>query len=223
MEKIVIKATKRDLSGHQVKSLRRDGQLPGVIYGRHTEPINISMDARNASLALAKVSSSSLVTIDVEGTQYATLVREKQRNYIKGTIIHVDFLAVSLNEKLRANVRIEFSGVSPAVKDFNAVMVHGIQKLHIECLPADLPERITVDISVVAQIGQGIHVSDIHVSDKVRLLDNPEEMIAVATAPKIDETTVAAVPGAPVAADGAAPELSVDRGKKEDEAPAKKK
>lgn len=217
MEKVVLKATKRDVVGKQVKAMRRAGRLPAVIYGRRNEPIIISLDAHSASLALGKLSSSSLVTIDVDGTEYASLVREKQRDYIKNRLLHVDFLAVSLDEKLRATVSIHFVGVSLAVKDFNAVLVHNLEELEVEALPGDLPERIDVDISVLSRIGDGIRVRDVVVSDKVRLLDNPDTMVAVATAPKVEEEA-AAVPGAEVVAPTEAePELSVERGKKEDE------
>src|SRR5512139_1505548 len=147
MEKVVLNATKRDVVGKQVKALRREGKLPAVIYGRHTEPVNINLDAHSASLALGKLTSSSLVTINVDGTEYPTLVREKQRDYIKNRLLHVDFLAVSMTEKLTAWVGIELSGVSLAVKDFNAVLVTGLDEIEVECLPADLPEKIVVDIS----------------------------------------------------------------------------
>src|SRR5512143_214660 len=117
MEKVVLKATKRDVSGKQVKALRRSGLLPAVIYGRHVAPLAISLDAHSASLILAKLTSSSLVTIDLDGTEYPTLVREKQRNFVKDNLLHVDFLAVNLTEKIRTNVRVEVTGISPAVKD----------------------------------------------------------------------------------------------------------
>ena len=225
MEKVVIKATKRDVVGKQVKALRREGKLPGVIYGRHTEPVNINLESQTASRALAMLTSSSLVTIDVEGTEYFALVREKQRDYIKNRLLHVDFLAVSLTEKLRTRVDVRFIGVSPAVKDFNAVMVHNLETLEVECLPADLPERIDLDISVLAKPGDGFRVKDVVVPDTIRLLDDPETMVAVATFAKVEEET-AAIPGA----EGAAvtptttePEISVERGKKEEEADEKKK
>ena len=80
MEKVVLKATRRDVVGKQVKALRRAGKLPAVIYGRHTDPINVNLDAHTAAVALAKATSSSLVTIDVEGTEHLALVREKQRD-----------------------------------------------------------------------------------------------------------------------------------------------
>lgn len=215
MEKVVLKATKRDVTGKQVKALRREGKLPAVIYGRHLEPIAISMDAHTTSLAMAKVTASSLVTLDVDGTEYPALVRERQRNYIKGVLTHIDFLAVDLTEKIRTMVGVNFVGISPAVKDYNGVLVHNLERLEVECLPTDLPERITVDISVLKQIGDGVRVRDVAatISDNVVILNDEDEMVAVVTASK-DEA--AAVPGAE-GAESAAPELSVERGKKDEE------
>src|SRR5512139_1182966 len=187
MEKVVINATRRDVVGKQVKALRREGKLPAVIYGRHTEPVNINLDAHSASGILAKLSASSLVTLNVDGTEYPALVREKQRDFIKNRLLHVDFLAVSMTETLRTNVRVYFVGVSGAVKDFNAVLVHNLEQLEVECLPTDLPERIDVDISVLQRPGEGIRLKDVHVSDKVRLLGDPETMVAVATFAKVEE------------------------------------
>lgn len=216
MEKVVLNATKRDVVGKQVKALRREGKLPAVIYGRHTEPVIVNLDAHSASLILAKLTSSSLVTLNVDGTEYPALVRDKQRDYIKNRLLHVDFLAVSMTETLRTNVRVNFIGVSGAVKDFNAVLVHNLEQLEVEALPTDLPEGIDVDISVLAKPGEGIRVRDVKVADNVRILNDPDTMVAVATFAKIEEE-VAAVPGAEGAAAAAEPELAEDRGKKEDE------
>jgi large subunit ribosomal protein L25 len=215
MEKVVLNAEKRDVIGKQVKALRREGKLPAVIYGRHTEPISIVFDAHSASLILGRLTSSSLVTIALDGQEYPSLVREKQRDYIKNRLLHVDFLTVSLTETLRASVAVNLVGVSGAVKDFNAVLVTNLQSLEVECLPTDLPERIDVDISVLAR--PGVRVRDIVASDKVRLLDDPDTMVAVATFAKVEEEAVA-VPGAEGAAPAEAePELAVERGKKEEE------
>ena len=217
MEKVVIKAEKRDVIGKQVKAMRRAGKLPAVIYGRHTDPIIVSLDAHSASLALGRLTSSSLVTIDLDGTEYPALVREKQRDYIKNRLLHVDFLTVSLNETLHANVALNLVGISGAVKDYNAVLVTNLQSLEVESLPADLPERIDVDIAVLARPGEGIRVRDLIVSDKVRLLDDPDTMVVVATFAKVEEEG-AAVPGAEgVTPASGEPELAVERGKKEDE------
>ncbi len=221
MDKVVLKATKRDVIGKQVNALRRAGKLPAVIYGRRTEPVNITLDSHDAGLVLSKVGSSTLITIDVDGTEFPALVRERQRDYIKNRLIHVDFLAVSLTEKIRAEVRIELTGVSGAVKDSDAVLVTGLHTLSVECLPGDLPEMITVDIAPLAKVGDSIHVRDVSLGDKVQILDDPDEMIVNATYAKIEvEAPVAGAEGAvPVEGEAAEPELSVERGKKEEEVP----
>jgi large subunit ribosomal protein L25 len=218
MEKVVIKATHRNVTGKQVRALRRAGELPGVVYGHNVAPIAISMNARDASRILYHLTSSSLVTIDLEGKEYPSLVREKQRNYVKGNVIHVDFQVVSLTEKIRANVGIELTGLSPAVKDFNAVLVTGLTELEVEAFPQDLPERVTVDISSMLNIGDGIHVRDIVVSDKVLVLDEPEEMIVLATAAKEEVEEVVAPEAEVVAEEVAEPEV-IEKGKKEEEVP----
>ena len=216
MDKVVLQAERRDVVGKQVKAMRRAGKLPAVIYGRHTEPIVIALDAHSASLTLGRLTSSSLVTIALDGQEFPALVREKQRDYIKNRLLHVDFLTVSLTETLRATVAVNLVGVSAAVKDFNAVLVTNLQSLEVECLPADLPEGIDVDISVLARPGESIRVRDVVVSDKVRILDDPDTTVAVATFAKVEEE-VAAVPGAEaVTPEAGEPELAVERGKKEE-------
>jgi large subunit ribosomal protein L25 len=182
MEKVVIKANPRTVIGKQVRALRRTGQLPAVLYGRHMDPVMISMDAHTSRLTLAHMTASSLVTIELDGKEYPALVREKQRNFIKGNLLHVDFQVVSMTEKLRTNVGIELTGSAPAVKDFNAILINGLEELEVECLPYDLPERIVVDISGLKNIGDSIHVRDIQVSDKVEILDDKDEMIVLMTA-----------------------------------------
>ncbi|MBA4379706.1 MAG: 50S ribosomal protein L25 [Anaerolinea sp.] len=215
MANVIVKATHRTVIGKQVRALRRAGQLPGVLYGRHIEPAPISMDAREASRILSHLTSSSLVTIDLEGQEFPSLVRESQRNPIKRNLVHVDFQVVSLTEKLRTHVGIEVTGISPAVKDFNAVLVTSLDELEVECFPQHLPERIVVDISRLANVGDGIHVRDIVLSENVKVLSDPEEMVVVVTASRAEEVVAAeAIPGEEMAE----PEV-IEKGKKEEEVP----
>ena len=216
MEIIVLKATARTTTGRHVRALRRSGQLPGIIYGRHVEPVAISLDAREATKVLGKLSSSSLVTIDVDGKEYPSLVREKQMNYIKRNLIHVDFQVVSLTEKIRANVAILLAGNSIAVKDFNAMLINGLTELEVEAFPQDLPDRVVVDIGALAKIGDAIHVKDIVLSDKVTILSPANEMIVLATAPAKEEVEEVVTPEAAVVAEGTEPEV-IEKGKKEEE------
>jgi len=210
MEKVIFQTTKRTVTGKQVRALRRQGKLPAVLYGHNVEPIPLQMDAHEASLVLPRLTTSSLVTVMVAGKEYTALVREKQRDFIKNQYLHVDFQAVSLTEKIRTKVGIELSGQSLAVKNYNAVIVTGVDELEVECFPQDLPERIVVDISVLENIGDSIYVRDIVLSDKVEVLTDPEEMVVVATAAESEEVSEEV-------AVQVEPELSVERGKKEKE------
>jgi large subunit ribosomal protein L25 len=222
MDKVVLKATERKLTGRHVRALRRSGQLPGVIYGHNVEPVSISLDAREASRVLGKLSSSSLITVDVEGKEYPSLVREKQMNYIKRNLIHVDFQVVSLTEKIRANVGIVLTGNSIAVKDFNAMLINGLTELEVEAFPQDLPERVVVDIGALAKIGDAIHVKDISLSDKVTVLSAADEMVILATAPAKEEVEEVVTPEAIAVEEGTEPEV-IEKGKKEEEEAEKEK
>lgn len=207
---IVLKATRRTVTGKHVKNLRREGRLPAVMYGHTLEPIAISLDAHEASLTLPGLSASTIITIDLDGEQHAALVREKQRDYVKNLFLHIDFQVVSLTEKIRAAVRIDLHGVSPAVKDFNAVIVHSLNEVEVEALPRDLPERYTVDISKLAAVGDAIYVRDLPTSDKVAIHTPVDEIIALATGAAPEEVEEV------VTTEAAEPEV-IERGKKEEE------
>lgn len=204
MEKIVIKATKREVTGKKVGALRRAGQLPAVLYGHNIETTPIMLDARSSTQLLGNLTSSSLVTVDLEGKEFLTLVREKQRDYLKNYLLHVDFHVVSLTEKMHAKVGIELTGTAPAIKEFNALITHVLSEVEVECLPQDLPERFQVDISSLAAIGDRVCVKDIGASDQVKILADPEEIIAVASAPT-KEVVVEEVPAEEEEAAAAAP------------------
>lgn len=212
MKEITIKASKRDVVGKQVKALRREGILPGVVYGRQIESFPISLDMKEGSRILEKVASSTLIVLDVEGEKHYTLVREKQRNPILGTIRHVDFQAVSLSEKVKAEVVVYFVGEAPAVDTYFGILVSNLERLDVESLPRSLPERIEVDISGLNEIGDAIYVRDLFLPKGVEVLNNPDEMIVVVTAPVVE--AVEAVEEAAFAP--TEPEL-VERSKREEE------
>jgi large subunit ribosomal protein L25 len=210
MEKNLIEASKREVTGKKVGVLRREGKLPGVIYGHHFEAMPIIMDSKSASKVLNGVTSSSIVTIIIDGKEHAALVREKQKDYLRNQYIHVDFQAVSQTEKIRTRVGIVLVGVAPAIKDFNGVVVEGIDSIEVEALPKDLPEKFTLDISKLANIGDGIHVKDVVAPANVAILDDPEEMIVLITSPAAEEVE------APAESEAVEPEV-IEKGKKEEE------
>ncbi len=209
MENVVIKASKRDVLGKKVGQLRREGKLPGVIYGHHMEPISIVMDAREACRSMVGLTPSSIVTLDVDGEKHSALIRERQRNYLKNTFIHVDFQAVAADEKIRARIEVVLEGNAPAVKNFNGIVLHEKETIEVEALPAHLPERFIVNIDGLENIGDMIRISDIAISDDITVFDDANDVIVSIAGMKeeVEETEEAADQ----------PEV-VEKGKKEEDA-----
>jgi large subunit ribosomal protein L25 len=205
MQKVVLKATKREVLGKKVGALRRAGKLPAVLYGHGVKSTPIMLDAHEATLRLSHLTSSSLVMIELDGTVHPALVREKQRDYLKNRLLHLDFQVISMTEKVTTKVGIELTGTAPAVKEFSAVIVTVLNELEVECMPQDLPERVVIDISGLAEIGAGIHVRDVVISDQVKILDDPAEMIVVATATREEKVVEEAPAEEEAAAEGSEP------------------
>lgn len=181
MDKIVLNAERREVIGKKVKLLRNEGKLPGIIYGKSTESIPIILDLKEATKILKATSSSSLLTINIDGEEFSTLVRERQRDFIRGNYLHVDFLSVSLTEKVRAKVNIVAEGEAPALNDIETLLTSGLDQIEVESLPQDLPEKFTVDLSSLEEVGDGIYVRDLEIPPNVELLADPDEMIVVIT------------------------------------------
>jgi large subunit ribosomal protein L25 len=174
------------------------------------------MDMREASQLLRTVSSSSLLTIDVDGKEYTTLIRERQRDFIRGDYIHVDFLAVSLTEKVAAMVNLHFEGEAPAVESVGGLLIIGIDQVEVESLPQDLPESIVVDLSILENIGDGIFVRDLELAGDIEILSEPEEMIAVISAPALEEEEEEVEGEELLEGEGGEPEV-IEKGKKDED------
>ena len=194
MQKVALKATKREVLGKKVGALRRAGKLPAVLYGHRIDTTPITLDAHEATLRLSHLTTSSLVMVDLEGTEYPALVREKQKDYLKNRLLHVDFQVISMTEKVTTKVGIELTGTAPVVKEFSAVIVTVLNELEIECMPQDLPARVVIDISGLTEIGAAIHVRDVVISDKVKILDDPGETIVVASATREEKAVAEEAP-----------------------------
>ena len=209
MEKVVIKASKRDVTGKKVGQLRREGKMPGVVYGHHIEPIAIVMDAREVTRAMIGLTPSSIVTLDIDGEDHAALIRERQRDYLRNRFIHIDFQAVSRSEKIRARIETILEGTAPAVKNYNGIVLHEKEYIEVEALPEHLPEKFVIDISGMEKIGDMIRISDMAISDDVTIFDDANDVIVSISGVKEESEEAEA------SADE--PEV-VEKGKKEEEA-----
>ena len=204
METVVLNATKRDITGKHVKTLRKEGKLPAVLYGYGIESTPIVMDLRETTKTLSHIGISTLITINLDGKKYNVLVRERQRDVILRTLLHVDFQTVSLTETIRTQVSIILgTQESPAVSNYGAVLTMGVEKLEVEALPQNLPEHIVVDVSSLEMIGDSIQVKDLVLPENVEALGDLSAMVVSAAAPASEQESeedteeMAAVGGEP--------------------------
>jgi large subunit ribosomal protein L25 len=214
-EEVTISAQKRTVIGKQVAQLRHAGKLPGVIYGRHLEAFPIQMEAHEVSRKLHKLTGSSVITIDIDGVLHKAIIREIQRDVIYSRPLHVDFLAISMTEKLKAVIDIVLIGEAPVLKLGEYILNQGVERVEVEALPSDLPERIEVDVTRLAKPDDMVTVADLNLGDKITVLTNAEEVVVSVGRPALE-----AVPEVEVEATELEPEV-LEKGKKEEESEEK--
>jgi large subunit ribosomal protein L25 len=217
MEQIDLNAEVRTTSGKQVRQIRVKGYVPAVIYGSHYAATPIQIDAKTLQKTLARAAGNTLIRLQITGREpVAVLAREVQRDTLKHFITHVDFQQVVMTEKISADVPLKLVGDAPAVRALGGILVHGIDRLEVNCLPGDLPSTIEVDISSLAAIHDAITVANLNLPAAVTILAEPGTVIARIEAPRIVEVEeVAAAPEAPTEAE---PELVGKRLEREEEA-----
>ncbi|MBI2356248.1 MAG: 50S ribosomal protein L25 [Candidatus Doudnabacteria bacterium] len=200
MERITLTANKRSVLGKKTDHLRSLGKLPGVLYGRDLSSQPVEISEKDFASAFKKAGESTLVNLVVDGESKPVIIHSVQHHYLSGQPIHVDFYAVRMDEKLHARIPLHFVGESSAVKTMGGVLVKNHHEVEVECLPADLPQFIEVDISALNNFEDLIRVSDLKVSDKVKILINPDEAVANVAPPR-SEQELAELKEAPVAED----------------------
>ncbi len=164
--------------GKRVKQIRRQGQLPAVLYGSGIQPVPIALDARETARVMGGITGSTLIDLNVGGDTHKVIVRDVQRDPISRQMVHVDFLKVAMDVAIRTEVPIELVGSAPAVKEQGGVLVAGINEIEVEALPGDLPDRISVDLGVLMQIDDAITVEDLVIGQGVRVITDPGDMVA---------------------------------------------
>jgi len=200
--------------------LKRDGLIPAIIYGGKENPLPLQVASREISTLLSHARGENiLVELEIENagarTSRMALIQEVQHAPLSGRIVHVDFHAINMNEVLNTSVPVESIGEPIGVKDFGGILEQSLRSLDIECLPKDLPEVITVDVSGL-QIGDSIHVKHLPLPAGVTAVADEDLTVFLVAAPAVAE--VAAPAGA--AAPAAQPEVIKE--KKEEAAPEKK-
>ncbi len=208
-ERIIIEAEPREVTGKQVSQLRREGWIPGVIYGRK-EPVSVQMEQKALRRALRTVGTTHLADVNVGGQVRTVLVREIQQHATRGDLVHVDFMEVDMKSKLRATAGLVGAGMSTPQAEGLGMTTIMLREVDIECLPEDLVAEIEVDLSAIKTADDVIHVRDLPVPKGVEILTDPELIVARFEFAAADEK-------AEVVTEGEADVEVIIKGKKEEE------
>ena len=196
-EKLAVRP--RQVVGKKVAQLRRDGVLPGVVFGGHKDSAPVQTDLRSFERSYRHWGNTTLLALEgLDGDAIPALIHGVARDTMTGRLLHVDFQRVSLTEKTHAEVPLRFVHESPAVKTLGAVLIHARDRVTVEAFPQDIPHAIDVDLSPLVEIDDALYVRDL-VVDKtiVEIIDDADELVVKAVPVHIEEEPTPAV-AAPV-------------------------
>ncbi len=194
-KQVKLKAERRSETGRSaVRKLKARGVVPAIIYGAKDKPQPLQVSARDINAMLSHASGENiLVELEIAGEESnrTALVQEIQHSPVGGAILHIDFHAVSMDQAIQTDVPLEPIGAPEGVKTFGGLLEQSLRSLAIECLPRDLPDRITVDVSKL-NIGDSIHVRDIQLPSGVTAKVQADLTAFSVLAPVVEEEPVVA-------------------------------
>jgi len=203
MSKVVLQAKSRQKAGSaESRRIRRTGGIPAVLYGRTGKAISIELGAADFLKNTKGISESTIVKVEVDGKSYEAFVKGTQRNISDGAILHIDFYEVESGIALRAKVSVILHGNPIGVRE-GGMLENPLREIEVECLPKDLPDRIDIDISEL-KVNHSLHVRDIHLAEGVKLISNPDQVVALVKFAKAEAVVAETPEAAAAAAEGAA-------------------
>lgn len=197
-EKLTLEVGARTLMKKKVGKLRREGIIPGIVHGKDVEPVHVQVDERTFELLYRKARGTSLVNLNLDGTDILVLVHSVFRDKLNGRPVHIEFLKIDPTRQVTVDVPLVFVGVSPGEKEGKGKVTHEETSIHVKCSPADIPSSIEVDVSGIHDKHDIIHASDLRLPEGVHLAHGVSEkkVIASLVTARIVEETPAAEAGA---------------------------
>lgn len=178
MAEFQLAADLRRARGRKNRQLRREGMVPGIVYGPSTEALSVQFPYRAIEVTLMNAGGTNLIDIIINGDSYPSLAREVQRDVVRGDILHVDFLAVDQTQRIRVEVPIVMDGESPVVAAREGILITGRSSLTLEVYPSDIRDRIVIDLSALLELGAEVLVRDLTFGENVTVHNDPNEMLA---------------------------------------------
>lgn len=189
MEQIKLKATGRDLLGKKVKILRQKGQIPAILYGRNFKALPLILDKQEFLKIFHQAGEATIINLEIpdQKGQIKALIRDIQKDPVKDNIYHVDLYKVDMSQEIQTDIPLRFVGASPAVEEQEGNFISNKDTIEVECLPDKLVSEIEVDISKIKTFEDLIHISDLKIPEGIKVLDEPDEIIAQVTPPLSEE------------------------------------
>jgi large subunit ribosomal protein L25 len=180
MDKIELKVADREILGKKVKHLRHQGITPVHVFGHGIESLALQCDAKELELVLSQAGQTRLINLKLakEKKPRTVVIREFDRDWRRGQLVHVDFYQVKMEEKIRLEIPVVLLGEAPALKVKTNMLDHELGTFTVECLPAKIPDSIEVDISSLTELDQAIRVKDITLDKDITVLNNPDLVVA---------------------------------------------
>ncbi len=180
----------REAQGKANKRLRREGIVPGVVYGKGEGSTNVQVDAKTFETLYRAAGKTSVVKFRLPGASRATsgFIKSVQRHPLSGSALHVDYYLVNLNVEMEVDVPLVFVGEAPAVEETGGTLLHNLSAIHVKALPGDIPHEVTVDVSVLKSLDVAIHVRDLNLNrDLVQVLTDGETLVSTVVPPRVEE------------------------------------
>lgn len=187
-----LKASVREKFGKAVRSVRDEGSVPAVFYGRGMENKSIAVSRRDFDRAYREAGMNTIITLLVGDEKHAAIIHDVQYDPVRDEIMHVDFYGVRMDEKITVIVPIEFAGESPAVKEKEGILNKNLLEVEVEALPGNLPHEFILDVSGLVDIDQALYVKDLKIPANVEVLLDPDTVIISVTPPAKEEEPVPA-------------------------------
>ena len=180
----------RVAQGKANKRLRREGFVPGVVYGKGEGSTNVQVEAKTFEILYRAAGKTSVVKFRLPGSNRSTsgFIKSVQRHPLSRQALHVDYYLVNLNVEMEVDVPLNFTGEAPAVEEIGGTLLHNLSSIHVKALPTDIPHEIEVDVSVLKNLDVAIHVRDLNLNrDRVTVLTDGETLVATVVASRIEE------------------------------------
>lgn len=185
---------KREKFGKASQALRKEGLIPAEVYGRSLKNEHVAVKNKDFLKVFKEAGENTIVNLRFGDEAWPVLIYDIAKDYLSGEVTHVDFYRVTMTEKIKAKIPIEFTGESLAVKDKLGILNKAMSEVEVEALPVDLPHRIEVDLSPLVDLTSNIYVKDLSVPKNVEILVDPETVVAtIVPIPKEEEVAPAVV------------------------------